>query len=588
MKNFGIFAPVLGLRKDIPSILLKTAYTPKCKDVIWQDGEVHRIRKRLLEFEYQFPDKILNLEYYHQDSIDQSWFLIFTKRDIAYRDIVNNRFVFINKIYNAGTITISSTPTPGTGDLKEVIGSGTEFKTNLKPGDFLKIGAGGIHSGSTWYEIDSIESETILYLKTEAEECSNSAYVVRKTFSGNDFCYWSVITFHEKLLATNHGMDNIVIWTGSEQVSDLDCPHKTRFLYSYNERVLLVKTVEGNECPFRIRWSGLGDETDWDEVESDSGAMEVTEGRGVLQGCATYKGNLLILKNEGIIRAWNVEGEAVFNKNLLIDNVGTNAPNSIIEMEEGTYFYCPDNTFRYFDGLSAGIISGGISPVIENINPNFSQYIQATLVKELNQILWAIPSGSAEVNNKVLIYDLDFERNNWGIAEMEIAALGYYETEVAYDWSSLSIFDNWVDWWWPSWRYKAGLKNFPIDVCGSYDGKIYRLNAVEKDIGEDYTGYQVIETDLGGGKRLSIYDRLLSIQAYVRRRVSGTLDFSIKRDDEAEWQDMGSVSLEGENEILIKDLPVDIMAKKFSIKISGQNPFKFLGMFLKYEEVGYR
>jgi len=583
MKSYGIFSPILGLRKDIPSILLKEAYSPDCQDVIWQDGEVHRIKKRLLEFSYQFPDKILNMEYYFKDTTTEWWFLVFTKRDVAYRDIQNSRFNFINKLYDTGTITIEAA------NLKKVIGSGTAFQTNLKIGDFLKIGAGEVHSGSTWYEVDSIESETVLYLKTDAETCSGSAYVARKTFSGTDLDYWSVIVFHEKVLATNRGSDPIIIWQGAGQVSDLNCPYKATFLYDYNERVLLIRTIEnGTEYPFRIRWSGLADETDWGGSGSDAGAMEVNEGTGILQGNATYKGNLLIFKNRAIVRAWNVEGTMVFNKKLIIDGIGTNAPDSILEMEEGTYFYSGDNTFRFFNGLVATMISGAIDPIVKNINPNFEQYIQVTLVEELNQILWAIPYADSQVNNKILIYDLDFARNNWAVEDMEVASLGYYETETGYDWSSLSIFSNWLDWWWPSWKYRAGLAAFPIDLMGSYDGKIYRLNASEKDAGQDYTGYQVLETDLGSKKRLAIFDRLLLIQVYVRQEASGVLGFYIKRDDEPAWQNAGSINLVGDREILIRELPVDYLAKSFKIKPSGQNPFKLLGLILKYQEVGER
>lgn len=583
MKSFAIFSPILGLRKDVPSILMKEAYTPDCQDVIWQEGEVHRIRKRLLQFEYQFPDKILSMEYYIKPSNDQWYYVVFTKRDIAYRDIVNNRFVFINKLYTTGTITI------GAGNLKLVTGTGTAFQTNLKVGDFLKIGAGAVHAGSTWYEIDSISSETVLYLKTDAVVCSGSAYVARKRFSGSDFDYWSVIVFHEKLLATNRGADNIIIWTGTGQVSDLACPYKATFLYDYNERVLLLRTIEsGLEKPFRIRWSGLANETDWGGTGSDSGSMEVNEGTGILYGCAQYKGNLLIFKDGGIIRAWNVEGTMIFNKSLLIDGIGTTAPDSFFETEEGVYFYGGDNTFRFFNGLAAVVISSEIDAIAKNINPNFEQYIQVTMIEELNQILWAIPYATSEVNDKILIYDLDFARNNWGIEDMEVASLGYYETEAVYDWSSMSMFSNWLDWWWPSWKHRAGLAAFPIDVMGTYNGKIYRLNASEKDAGEDYTGYQVLQTDLGANKRLSIFDRLLLIQAYVRQEASGTLDFHIKRDDEASWQNAGSVNLAGDKETLIRELPVDYLAKTFKIKISGQNPFKFLGAILKYESVGER
>ena len=587
MKSFAIFSPILGLREDVPSILMKEAYTPDCQDVIWQDGEVHRIRKRLLEFTYQFPDKILNLEYYLKPSTDEWWFLIFTKRDIAYRDIVNDRFVFINKLYTTGTITIEAT------NLKKVTGTGTAFSTNTKAGDFFKIGAEAVHTDSTWYEVDSVESDTVLYLKTDATAVTDSAYVIRQTFSGSDFDYWSVIVFHEKLLATNRGVDNIVIWEGPNvspyQVSDLACSYKTTFLYSYNERVLLLRTIEGgDEKPFRIRWSGLGNEADWAEPPtSDSGSMEVNEGDGVLQGAATYRGNLIIFKTFAMVRVWNVESEMVFNKSLLFD-IGTNAPDSIFEMEDGIYFYGGDNTFRFFDGLVPRVISSEIEHITKNINPNFEQYIQVTFIEELNQILWAIAEANSEINNKVLIYDLNFARNNWGVENMEVASLGYYETEAAYDWSSMSMFVNWLDWWWPSWKYRAGLAAFPIDVIGSYDGKVYRLNGSEKDVGEDYTGYQVLETDLGGGKRLSIFDRLLLIQAYIRQEAAGTLDFHIKRDDEPNFQSAGSVNLAGDREILIRELSVDFLAKTFKIKISGQTPFKFLGCILKYEPVGER
>ena len=48
-KNFGIFSPVLGLRKDFPSILLEKAYNPDSENIIFQKGEVHRAKMRLKE-----------------------------------------------------------------------------------------------------------------------------------------------------------------------------------------------------------------------------------------------------------------------------------------------------------------------------------------------------------------------------------------------------------------------------------------------------------------------------------------------------------------------------------------------------------
>jgi len=595
MKSYGIFSPILGLRKDMPSILLKEAYTPECEDVIWQEGEVWRIRKRILEFAYQFPDKILNMEYYFKDTTNEWWFLVFTKRDIAYRDIQNNKFNFINKIYNQGTITSAVQNSGGTFTLTFSLPSGEDLNDETKEGDFIRLDdkTAPYTSADTWYEVVSVDAYNEITVTGSVPSgfpaSGGSDYAIRKTFSGADLAYWSIIVFHEKLLATNRGADNIIIWQGSGQVSDLTCPYKTNFLYEYNERVLLIRTIEGGvDYPFRMRWSGLADETDWGGSGSDAGAMEVNEGPGVLQGCSTYKGNLLIFKDGAIVRAWNVEGIMVFNKKMIIDGIGTNSPDSIMEMEEGTYFYSGDNTFRFFNGLVASVISEEIDPIAKNINPNFEQYIQVTLIEEFNQILWAIPYADSQQNDKILIYDLDFARNNWGVEDIVVASLGYYEAETVYDWSSLSIFDNWADWWWPSWKHRAGLQAFPLDLVGAYDGKIYRLNASEQDAGEDYTGHQILETDLGDKKRMAILDRLLLIQAYVRQEASGTLDFHIKRDNEASWQSAGSVNLAGNREVLIRELPVDYLAKTFLIKCSGQNRFRLIGMILKYEEVGER
>ena len=596
MKSYGIFSPILGIRKDIPSILLKEAYSPDSEDVIWQEGEVHRLKKRLLEFSYQFPDKILNAEYYFKDTTSDWWFLIFTKRDIAYRDINNDRFIFINKIYNDGVITALQENSGGTFTLTFSLSTGEDLRDEVKPGDFIRLDdkTAPYASDDTWYEVETVDAADEITVigspPTGFPSTGGSDYAIRKTFSGSAFDYWSVIQFHEKLLATNRGVDNIIKWEGADQVEDLAaCPYKAKFLYNYNERVLLIRTIEtGREYPFRIRWCGLADEEDWGGTGSDAGSMEVNEGMGILQGCASYKGNLLIIKDGGIVRAWNVEGAMVFNKKLLIDGIGTIAPDSILEMEDGTYFYAGDNTFRFFNGLDAVVISSEIDAITKNINPNFEHYIQVTLIEELNQVMWAIPHADSEVNNKLLIYDLDFARNNWAVGSMEVASLGYYETESVYDWSTLAIFDSWADWWWPSWRHRLGLEAFPIDVVGTYDGKLYRLNASEKDAGEDFTGYQVFQTDLGDKKRLAILDRLLLIQAYVRQEASGVLNFHIKRDNEADWQSAGSISLVGSEEILIVELPVDYLAKSFLIKVSAQNPFKFLGAILKYEEVGER
>ncbi len=583
MKPYAIISPTMGLKEDYPSILLKEAWTPDCSNVIFEKGEVHRAKMRLREFSYHFPDNINGIDQFWKDSSDEWWLIVMTKRDIAYRDKVNDRFVFLNKLYTEGTITIlEETP-------KVVTGNGTAWEENLKAGDFIKIGAGNIHTGSDWYEIASVDSDTQLTLVSDADACSGSAYVARKTFNGYENDYWQFVTFNEKWIATNKGIDNIIVWTGSGQVSDLACPYKAKLLFTFENRLILGYTIEsGNNYPFRFRWSALGDETIWSGSEYDAGAATVSEGDGTLTGFANLQGFMVIFKERSIIKAWNVSDASVFNKKLVVNNIGCYAANSIIETNTGIYFYAPDNTFRKFTGYSWDVISDEVEPIVKDLNPEYEQNIQALYNEQFNQIMWAVPNQDSTGRlNKVLIYDLDYSTNNWGVLDMEVCCFGSYLYENQMTWDDL-LYSTWDTWAWDRWDTREGLAGAPYDIIGGYDGYIYRIFADELDDGEEYEGYITIETDLENKKGLHLYKRALRIDFYFRQESAGSVTIGIKRDSESSFQTAGTVSLVGNNDINIVSLPIDALGKFFRIRLSSKSRFRFLGMVIWSEEVGDR
>ena len=87
---------------------------------------------------------------------------------------------------------------------------------------------------------------------------------------------------------------------------------------------------------------------------------------------------------------------------------------------------------------------------------------------------------------------------------------------------------------------------------------------------------------------LDIYKRLLFIEPYVMNEGSGTLSIQIKRDSEVSWQSAGSISMDGTPEILTQKIPVSYLAKHFLIKMTGTDPFRFIGVILHFETVGDR
>jgi len=125
-------------------------------------------------------------------------------------------------------------------------------------------------------------------------------------------------------------------------------------------------------------------------------------------------------------------------------------------------------------------------------------------------------------------------------------------------------------------------------ICSDYYGYTYLTQDSETDDGAEYTAYFVISTDLTNKQGLTYKKRILDLHLYFKNEASGTATVEVKRDSEPDWQEVGDVSLTGVEEILVKHLACDIMAKHFLFKISAVNKFKFLGMLIESVKGGDR
>jgi len=127
-------------------------------------------------------------------------------------------------------------------------------------------------------------------------------------------------------------------------------------------------------------------------------------------------------------------------------------------------------------------------------------------------------------------------------------------------------------------------------ICSDYSGRTFQLMRSETDDGEPYTAYFVINTDLADKKALTVYKIILDLHLYFRRETSGTAEIYVKRDNEAEWQYLGSVGLTdaAEPTIIIKHLAIAIRAKVFDFKVSYSNACRFLGVVFEFLPGGAR
>jgi len=200
-------------------------------------------------------------------------------------------------------------------------------------------------------------------------------------------------------------------YTGAEYLT------KAKYVTTFENYLILGYTYENAVSkPQRIRWSDIGDETDWSS--GDAGSKE-TEGEDFVVGFKIYSGQLIIFKELSMIRQWLIATSDVWNWVVLPGNIGCLSNHSIVEDPDGrVYWLASDMAFRE---IEAGEISQAIDPIVKLIEPSSDYLVYGKYIAETGEIWWAIPYDNA-LNNKVLTY----KNGDWGELDMSVPALGDY------------------------------------------------------------------------------------------------------------------------------------------------------------------
>lgn len=136
-----------------------------------------------------------------------------------------------------------------------------------------------------------------------------------------------------------------------------------------------------------------------------------------------------------------------------------------------------------------------------------------------------------------------------------------------------------------------------VSICSDYNGMTYKLNESYTDDGFTYESYFILSTDLADKQGLHWNKRLLDLFSYFESKDSGTCKIYIKKDNEADWQYCGEISMVGDADIIVKHLPsenqdssgdIDFLAKHYLIKFFFENDFDFIGLITESILIGVR
>ena len=586
MQRFGIHSPVLGLRTNVPGIALSEAFTPDNNNVRIVDGEIHRCKAPIKEL-------------YDDDKAK----LAAPRRICAVTALAANTFTVAgdqSSHFSVGeTIRINGS-TDNDGLYTVVSATFVTDHTDIVVEESVDTSTadGNVFEGATpvihFHQLVTAAGGLEYFFVFTAYNIfrwnvTSRVLIVEWTVADSNGCaYWQSISFNDNVVATNNSDaplrwqssapgSNFVALTGASGVVD-----KAKFVTAFENTVMFGNITTGSTVyGQRVAWCDFGDETDW--ATGNAGNVDITGNDAISGGFGTSGELLYIFKERRLHRMWLVTTSDVFNNAPVLLGIGCRAPDSVVGDGEGRlYYYGTDRNLRE---ISAGEISQAIDNQLRNIPPESLETIRAAFIEEYNEVWWAIPyGGAATTNNRILKYGGGL----WNKSDLAVSALGRFNRQSTMTWEDLP-YDTWEEWAWDTWESVEGNKGYPVDVSADYSGYAYAVHGSNKNDGDAFTGYFVLETDLTAKKDLTQYKRWLYAQMYWRPRPTvTTATVEVKGDGEVNWQPVATVQFGGDLEYQVIDFACDVRAKSFKVKVSCSDPFAFLGIDFDFEFSGYR
>ena len=614
LEAFGVFSPVLGIQEAIPSVTIPEVFTSDNENVALRYGEIHRARMR------------------RDSAIDTTvGAAVFTDGGSAQDDCTSGGNY--TGIYSIDyRVQIDAEATPDTFKWSKDEGSTWEAETVAITGaaQTLDLGVTVTFAGTTGHDVGDRWDFTVSSAQAAMPDDNPVLrYHWLERSNGNDYLFafttahaywwntgtsewdlkhtcasncttWSTVSFNDTLYATNNidkvletndsGAFAVLDEGGGLDIDDADTfLTKARFITAF-EGYLIVGNVAvgGSNYPTAIYWSDTQDPTDWGS--GNAGSL-ILPGPDFLVGTGQIADFLLIFAGRTIDQLWATESTLIFNARRLRTNMGTNAPDSIVNGPAGELFFMDNRkNLRVIRSVMSDmeVISRSIEPSVRQIPDSLVSGVRSCWVDSLEQIWWALPYGpQATANNRIFCRDA---YGAWTKRNIPASAFGEYEIKSTWTWTTLP-YSTWPTWDWEQWWTVEVLAEAHLDLCGDYSGYTYESHYTDTDSGDAFTGYAVIETDFSQAKGTPLvdrYKRLVFFTTIFRNEGAGTATISLKRDFEYAWQTVGTVDLNGTTDYIWTKTNADYRARHYSVKISGANRFRFVGCIFYYVSEGLR
>lgn len=262
---------------------------------------------------------------------------------------------------------------------------------------------------------------------------------------------WEFAQFGDDIVACNGHTDALQVYTmgtSSAFANLAGSPPRARHITTYRDFVVVGNTWDSTDgsVPYRVRWSGLGNNASWAVSASTQADFQDLNARnGWVNRVIGQSEYATVIQDYAITRMTYIGSPVVMQFDTVEQNRGTLYPQSVVAWGR-VIFYLADDGFYMFDGTGSQPI--GAERVDKTFFNDFQQNYKHAVwgaADPINKVvMWVYPgSGSSDgTPNKAILYNWDV--NKWATAEFN-AQMIYRAMSTGYTLEGLDAVSTSID-----------------------------------------------------------------------------------------------------------------------------------------------
>lgn len=436
-----------------------------------------------------------------------NFLLFFNTTDCFEYDETNTKLLYLTPRYETGTVDV-------TNGSATVNGTGTSWSGNLSSGDRIHVGATDQREQSaTWYEIDSVDSDTELTLTETYNESTSTGedYTARQTFDSTIDDYWNEASFSlvggtvggdsnrpDRIYFCN-GIDGIWAWDGdSDQLyaPSLGNLEQARTVTTYKNMLIFgdITLTGGSRRPFSMRNSAIGEPEN--HTGNEAAELIVHDGVDPILAIATLGDTLTFYGERNITLAQFVGDPILFSFRSAIKGLGPLSGRAVADFGDTHTFLGADAQYT-FDGTS--LQESGFHvwrETLRTMSPGRLDMVHSHFDEENGELIWTLPLNSDTDSANGAPEQALVEHYLEQVGENDPAPVtrrdfpstftGFFQQEESLTWDTIGGTWEGQTLRWDDRQLQA---LFPLNLFGTADGDIFIYGTQDSQNGADFASY---------------------------------------------------------------------------------------------------